>query len=484
MSGKINALFLLFFIHITFMQAAGLYANQENAELITLQEAIDTAQKTHPLIKAAQERVHEAKSGVTVSRAHFMPRLNVSETYMRTNDPAAIFSMNMRQESNLGFTDLFQDYMGVYQSGDQNAMNDFIQGIDKRFYDVDDQGGFDTKLQIVQPIYNGGKSFSGHEMAKINLEAIKKQKKRIEEFVTFNVINAYLNIYLAKESVKVAREAMNSASAHVKFTETHVKSGTIVRSDLLRAKVHLATVDEMLISSNNNLELAHFGFKRAIGIDPDDAIRYKINVDEFKNPDNKKTEVSEAELIKTALSSRKDLQAINLSIDAMHSQEALEKADYLPHINAWFNYDLYNGDNFDYSGNHWMAGASLTVNLFNGLSTYGKVEQAKYKTAAMKQKKNNLRQDIIMQVQKGCRNLQTALARVNITEKAIESAKETLRIVTSRYKSGIIPFIQVTDAEVALIRAETGYVKALYDARLASAEIDLSTGRINLAGKL
>ena len=84
-----------------------------------------------------------------------------------------------------------------------------------------------------------------------------------------------------------------------------------------------------------------------------------------------------------------------------------------------------------------------------------------------------------MQVQKGCRNLQTALARVNITEKAIESAKETLRIVTSRYKSGIIPFIQVTDAEVALIKTETGYVKALYDAHLASAEIDLATGRIN-----
>ena len=204
MFGKIKVVFLFFFLlmNIILVQATGLYASQENAELITLQEAIETARKNHPLIKAAQERVHEAKSGVTVSRAHFMPRLNISETYMRTNDPAVAFSMNMRQESNLGFTDLFEDYMEVYssvpQSGDQNAMNDFIQGIDKRFYDVDDQGGFDTKLQIVQPIYNGGKSFSGHEMAKINLEAIKKQKKRIEEFFIFNVIKAYLNIYLAE----------------------------------------------------------------------------------------------------------------------------------------------------------------------------------------------------------------------------------------------------------------------------------------------
>lgn len=483
MSGKMTAFFFLFIITAGLIQADSLCANPAKAEFITLRQAIDKALKTHPLIMAARDKVQEAEAGVTVSRSGFMPRLNVSETYMRTNDPAAVFSMNMRQEGELGFTNLFHDYMDVYdtvqQSGNRNAMDSFIQGIDRRFYDVDDQGGFDTKFQIVQPIYNGGKAFAGHDMAKIHLEAAQKQKKRMEEFVAFHVIKAYLGIYLAQESVKVAQKAMDSASAHVQFTETHVKSGTVVRSDLLRARVHLATVDEMLLSANNRLELAHFGLKRAIGIDPNSTTRYQISVDELSNFAQKNMKIPEEELIQTALSTRADLQAISLGIDALQSQTRLQKAGYLPHINAWFNYDLYNGDTFDYHGDNWAAGASLTVNLFNGLSTYGKVEQAKYKSAAMKQEQHNLRQDIIMQVQNGCRNLQTALARVAITEKAIEAARETLRIVVSRYTSGIIPFIQVTDAEVALIKAETGLVKAMYDARLASAEIDLATGHIN-----
>jgi len=227
------------------------------------------------------------------------------------------------------------------------------------------------------------------------------------------------------------------------------------------------------------LELAKFGFKRSIGIDPSDETRYTVSIHDFKVADITPPDASESALIDSAIAMRPDFKVVKLGIETLQQMEKLEKTDYLPHLNAWFNYNLHNDDGFDDAGNNWDTGASVHLNLFNGLATSGKVKQVKSRIAAMKQQKMYLRQQIIWEVQKACRNLNTGLARIAVTQEAIKSGEETLRILSARYTSGLIPILHVTDAEVALIQAETSHVKALHDAHLAAAQIDLAVGEIN-----
>jgi len=465
------------------LQISSVSARDVHCEQVTLKDAIAFARSNHPLVKEAALRVTEAQQGITVARSHFLPRLNLNEIYMRTNDPVAVFGMNMWQQRKLGFTDLFSDFMDGFSTtqatGNDAVLNQVINGADERFYNVDDRGDFHTQVQLLQPVYNGGKEILGNQLARIHVDLVKKQKERVAEIVTFHVIEAYLRIFLAHSFVNVAEKARDSSEIHVKSAKSMADSGMVVESDLLRAQVHQATVIEMHITSKNQLELAEFGLKRAMGIDPSETGRYKANIAYFKTLDIKMPDAPEPDLIDDALFRRADLHSLQKGIDALRKMEQLAKTDYLPHLNAWFNYNLHNDDQFEDSGDNWAGGASLKLNLFDGLSTSGKVKQAKTRTAAMAQKAADLKQQIVLEVQNAYRNFNTALARIEVTQKAIESAKETLRIVSTRYTSGLIPIIHVTDAEVAFIQTETNYIKALHDAHLASAQIDLAVGRID-----
>jgi outer membrane protein TolC len=456
---------------------------EEPGPIIHLDEAIKQAKSQHPLIKSAEEQIRQAEAGIMVARSYALPKLNLNGNYMRTNDPVAVFGMNMWQEGPLGFSKLFQDFMTVsqaaQQSGSQAELTQFIQKVDKRFSQVDDQGDLQVQVQVIQPIFNGGKAYLGQQMAKINLEAMKMQKKRLEQFLTFQVTQAYLGVSLAQQYVTVAEQAKISATEHVRLAGAHVSAGTVVESDLLRAKVHLASIEEMLLSAQNQAELAMFGLKRAMGQDSRDSQPLRIDAADAPKLFKARPVESEDEQIQTALSTRADLKATQLGITALAQQEKLAKSDFLPHINSWFNYTAHTNEGFDNHGDNWMVGASLNLNLFDGLATSGKVKQARSQIAELKQKERDFTQQVILDVRNASRNLKTAQARMAVNKSAIDSALETKRIVSTRYQAGVVPFIQVTDAEVAAIQAETHYVQAEYDAELAATQMELAIGRLN-----
>jgi outer membrane protein TolC len=51
------------------------------AEPLTLDQAIETALKNHPGLKAADAQVEAAQAGITRSRSGFLPKVNLSETW-------------------------------------------------------------------------------------------------------------------------------------------------------------------------------------------------------------------------------------------------------------------------------------------------------------------------------------------------------------------------------------------------------------------
>ena len=71
---------------------------------------------------------------------------------------------------------------------------------------------------------------------------------------------------------------------------------------------------------------------------------------------------------------------------------------------------------------------------------------------------------------------ESALQRIAVSETAVESAKESLRIEQLRYKTGAGTSTDVIDAQAALLRAETEYYQALYDKDIALASLRRATG--------
>jgi outer membrane protein TolC len=74
-------------------------------------------------------------------------------------------------------------------------------------------------------------------------------------------------------------------------------------------------------------------------------------------------------------------------------------------------------------------------------------------------------------------DLEAARAAVGAATDEVTSAAEARRVVTDRFKAGLVSGTEVLDAQVALVQAELDRTRALASVRLAQARLDRAVGR-------
>jgi len=82
-----------------------------------------------------------------------------------------------------------------------------------------------------------------------------------------------------------------------------------------------------------------------------------------------------------------------------------------------------------------------------------------------------LRQSILFDVNQSFADLDSAATPIGVMDISLKAARESLDLAEGRYTAGVGPSLEVTDARVAEAKAETDYVQALYDYRIAAARI-------------
>jgi outer membrane protein TolC len=72
--------------------------------------------------------------------------------------------------------------------------------------------------------------------------------------------------------------------------------------------------------------------------------------------------------------------------------------------------------------------------------------------------------------------VQTAEQQVSASAVDVANAQESLRVALGSYKAGVVPYINVTDAQTALVTAETSQVNARYALSMARAALARALG--------
>ncbi|MBI2180856.1 MAG: TolC family protein [Deltaproteobacteria bacterium] len=67
--------------------------------------------------------------------------------------------------------------------------------------------------------------------------------------------------------------------------------------------------------------------------------------------------------------------------------------------------------------------------------------------------------------------------RIKANEAAAKAAKENLDLANGRYQVGVGSIIEVTDAQTLYTDAQTTYVRALYDYKIADAQLIRAIGK-------
>jgi outer membrane protein TolC len=183
------------------------------------------------------------------------------------------------------------------------------------------------------------------------------------------------------------------------------------------------------------------------------------------------------------LDSNPNLSALGRQIELNGAVVNAERSNYLPTIAAFGTYS-YQGirDNFNFSTNDFykssQVGLSLSLNLFQGMQTYARVEQAQLEERKSEEQKVNLERNLKTGIHSVIGTLRQSKKRIEAQQRTVETAERGYKIVTTRFLANAATQLEVNDAQLALTQAKVNRIQAVYDYLVASADLDELIGRL------
>ena len=140
-------------------------------------------------------------------------------------------------------------------------------------------------------------------------------------------------------------------------------------------------------------------------------------------------------------------------------------AGWFPSINANAGYEFTNdlaSQNLSNTVSGGFFGATGTWNVWNGGATYGRVTQAKAQLMQSKNNYDNGVRQVVLDVQQAISNLQQAQETIDSQTASVVQATEALRLSKERLDAGAGTQLDVLNAQVQLLTAQTNVLQARF----------------------
>ena len=357
---------------------------------------------------------------------------------------------------------------------------------------------------FTQPVFQGGRAFAGIRAANRVRGAARLDAEDARVFAALEAQRAYLTVLLAGRLSEIQQSNLALASERVTQAERLLAGGRVARYDVLRARVERANAEPLALDAENARTVALLDLKRVLRIPLDQPVVLTSQLDAggVIAPLASFTADSVDGVI--AAGSRLSVRAAQLTASARREGVRVARADLLPSISLFVSGGVQafpdsgfpplagrvpcavraangtcstraaqNGGFFpDLSG-----GVQLSWNLFDFFRTKGNIDLAEAQADLARVQYEAERDAAAVEIERAKAELLRARSFYAARQQAAQEAQETFRLASLRYNRGLGTQLDVSDAQIAQLTAETNEARAAVDLYLAAAELAYSLGR-------
>ena len=313
---------------------------------------------------------------------------------------------------------------------------------------------FATKIEVLQPIINVDGIY-GRQAAKAKMNAYGLQTERTKEYLELEVNKSYMELQLGYKAVNVLEKANTTAEANLKLIDNYFKQGMLQKTDLLSVQVRVNEVKNQLQYAKSNVQNAS------------DYLAFLLNEDlgdKVYKPTEELENTITIENIDTKLSeNRKDIQAMDQSTEAYQKMFLSSKMNFLPRLNAFGSYELYDDKLFGTVAKGYVVGAQLSWNVFDGFKSIGKMEKAKADFQKSEIETQQYKAKSQLELNKTNRQIKDAENKVNLSKLDLEQSQEAYRIRSNRFTQGLEKTTDLLQAETQMFKKELDYLQAVFE---------------------
>ena len=382
-------------------------------------------------LKIASAELNSAEADLLMSRAMDLPNIKASYTGISTNNPLMAFGYKLNQERVT-----MEDFNPANLNNPKNIFN------------------FATKLEVQQPIYNKDAVYM-KKAGEVKVEVLKLKQERTREYLKFELNKAYMQLQMAYKNLEVLEGARNTVLANKKVIDNYFKNGMLQKSDVLDMNVRVAEIDSQIRFAKSNVQNAS------------DYLFYLLD----ESPENKVMEPAEKleyqedllALDPVLTNDRKDLQAFRKSLESYDYLVKSSEAKFLPRLNAFGSFELYDNKPYQFNANGYLVGIELSWNIFDGMKAKSEISKYKADLAKSETEVAQYQKQSTLELTKAYRQVADADHKVKLSKQAWEQTAEAYRIRKNRYEQGLEKASDVLNAETLMSKKELEYHQSVLE---------------------
>jgi outer membrane protein len=331
-------------------------------------------------------------------------------------------------------------------------------------------------------VFSAGPTFGGpvldltlwqrYQAARNTASSSRATSLSTREQVILLVVSQYIGTLRAAANVQASQSRVDLAQALYDQAADLQKEGVGTGIDTLRANVELQNEKQRLIEAQNDRETSLYGLSKLLNLDPRQPIEQADSLSFFDTP---QPDVEPS--IEAALALRQEWKALEEQIKSAGAEKKASQYSRLPSLRFDGNWE-YLGTSSATGIPTYTYAASVNMPLFTGGRIRAEIVRADLEIRKLEQQKEDLRNQIALDVKTALLNLQSARSEVQVANLGVELSKEEVDQARDRFKAGVANNIEVIQAQDSLARANDNQIAALYRFNQSRADLARAIGQM------
>ncbi|PSL23208.1 TolC family protein [Dyadobacter jiangsuensis] len=440
----------LIFPILTLCAAALVPAYAQQAQPLTLEQAVDMALQNNHLLNVRKLQVSEKEAKVAEDAIKRYPVASVSSSY--------------QYNANLGQLVIEQGSFGALPLGGTTIA---LPNEEKTF-PLGKHHNFNAGVTLYQPITQLGKIKTGIEVAKTDVELARHEQSRASLQIKQAIEKLYYGLLITQKQQEEANAKIKLAQMRLYDVESALLSGKTIDVNKAGLQANIADEEQNLLKLRIQTEDYTADLKQLTGIEAD-----SVTLAPVAN-----MAVASGTLdsyLTNAATTNNDIKIASLT--EIKTQKAIRAAEQsnLPDIGLVAGYSYQTG-NLLFPNNNPFVGAQFKWNIQDLVANKQVIRQRHFLSQQARENLINTQNQVKNDVSKTHRKLSQATALIAVAEKAVKYRTEELKVQSDKQASGLNLEADILNTRSLLAKAEADLLAAQLNYRLAQSDLQRLAG--------
>lgn len=424
---------------------------------LTLNECRQLAIQNNKEFRIAKEKMKIAEHERNAARTKYFPEISVMGAYMWNQKDINLFDFG--------------------RLGEAGAL--LPQSIKEGLH-LDIQNIWLGNISLVQPVFMGGKIISYNQITKYARELAESMNDLQLQDIIYRTDETYWQVISLVNKKKLADSYVGLLRKMDHDVMEMIAEGVATEADGLSVRVKLNEAEMTQTKVDNGLALSRMLLSQICGLPLDEpTVLADESMDEF--PVRPETAVAD---VNEAFTNRPELKSLDLTTKIYKKKENIVLAGMLPNMALMANYlvmnpNARNGFRNEFAGG-FHVGAMLKIPLSGWWEGSYKRNSARAETNIQRLQLEEAKEKIELQVNQSVYKINEAGKKLIASNRNMEMAEDNLRHATFGFEEGVIPALNLMEAQTAWLQARSELIDAQIEVKLTAVYLTKALGKLSV----